>query len=176
MPRRTATKQTAPAPPDVLTPATPPVTQDQMLPTMLQQTVGTPPMVVRDACRRTFLQNLEVLQRIIDGKYERQVTYITASGRKIKVTVTPTVSEVLKAMELLAKTGGLQTVLLREAPPTPADQPLDLNKLPKDQLQMLERIMAHVYQPGEMIELMPDDTGRFAPAARGANGNGNGHA
>lgn len=105
-----------------------------------------PPKMVRDASRHGYYKRIPLLRQIADGELTIKQTVVTQKGDVFKIDVAPTFSERIRAIEVLAKYGGIQSLKVEVEPPG-AEEAVRPNfrNLTVEQLAQLEALVAQLH-------------------------------
>jgi hypothetical protein len=102
---------------------------------------GRPKSMIRRAARMALADRLSLLTRIADAVEIRVYEVVTTFGKVIPVAVTPSVGERIKALELLARLGGLMDERIDGGEGATGPATMDLTQLSQLELEALSQLL-----------------------------------
>ncbi len=103
---------------------------------------GCPPKIVRYASRMGYYDRIPFLKKVADGEAYVIQTVVTPMGRKVKIKQYASIGERIRAMEVMAKFGGLTSLTLEQEEPSSGPTTHDLSTLETADLLRLEQILS----------------------------------
>lgn len=99
--------------------------------------------VIRRACAGLFWERVSFLRQVVDGEATSTCEVVTHKGDVKEVTAEPTITERLRALDLMGKYG---RILEEDDPELPSEvhRKYDLTRLSDGQLHDLEKMLASV--------------------------------